>query len=83
VTDELRTWDLRIWTLVEVGLDSRDPLLAAFLDDVRALIADRYADRLSARWIVERRDRHDRPRVRIHPPPRPDAGSDPAERSTP
>jgi hypothetical protein len=69
VNDErpIRTLDLRLWTLSEIGPDARDPLLAAFLEDVRTLIAERYAQHLDARWICERKTRAGGPRVRVQP----------------
>jgi hypothetical protein len=61
---EPRTFDVRLW----VTVDPPGPALAAFFADVRQL-AERH-DGIEVRWIGERRDRHGRPRVRVHPPPR-------------
>jgi hypothetical protein len=76
VTGRLRTYDLRLWLTV----DRPGPALARFFAAVREL-AEAHPG-IEVRWIGERRDRHGAPRVRIHVPPRDDAGDTPTGRST-
>jgi hypothetical protein len=71
VSDEPRTFDLRLWVTVDPSA------LEAFFDDVLDLA--RYHPGIEPRWICERRDRQGRPRIarpRVHVPPRFDDRTD-------
>jgi hypothetical protein len=73
VSDEPRTFDLRLW----LTADPPGPALETFFADVVEL-AQRHPG-IEPRWFTERRDRHGRPRiarVRVHVPPRLDVHFD-------
>jgi hypothetical protein len=61
VSDEPRTFDLRLWV-------SDPAALEAFFHDVLELAERFYVGRVEARWHTER-TWHGRPRVRVHPQP--------------
>ena len=65
------TFDLRLWIDAPSAADARR-LAVAFMAEARELAeAHPHVD---VRWTAERRDRHGRPRIRIHPPPHVERG---------